>query len=32
MPVLVTRNARHYRNSVIPVCSPEEYLALQGRG
>jgi predicted nucleic acid-binding protein len=30
VPVLITRNARHYRKSVITVCTPEEYLALQG--
>lgn len=27
IPVIVTRNARHYRKSVIAVCTPEEYLA-----
>jgi predicted nucleic acid-binding protein len=32
IPVLVTRNTRHYRKSVITVCSAEEYLALQGGG
>jgi hypothetical protein len=30
VPVLVTRNTRHYRKSVITVCTPEEYLALPG--
>ncbi len=32
VPVLVTRNARHYRKSVIRVCTPEEYLAIPGGG
>ena len=32
IPVLITRNSRHYRKSVITVCSAEEYLALQGGG
>ena len=32
VPIIVTRNARHYRKSVITVCTPEEYLALPGGG
>lgn len=32
VPVLVTRNARHYRKPAITVCTPEEYLALPRGG